>query len=66
MNDRVKKLFTDQTDLERLRELIKTYAQGFQLEDDLAGQSASWLRGFYHAFDRVDEIIGEFIEEVID
>ena len=46
------------------RELCHTYRCGVALTIELTGRSEAWLEGFFHAFDRVDELAAEFLADV--
>lgn len=45
------------------RELLKLYCDGVALDIELTGCSEAWLQGFFHAFERVDELAGEFLAD---
>ena len=48
-------------DIKNVQELIKDYGDGLKLDTELTGKSQEWLVGFFHAFERVDSIINEFM-----
>lgn len=47
--------------VEKFRELLKLYRDGVALDMELTGRSEAWLQGFFHAFERVDELAAEFL-----
>ena len=49
--------------VEQFRELCRLYRDGVALDVELTGRSEIWLEGFFHAFERVDELAGEFLAE---
>lgn len=49
--------------VEDFRELLKLYKDGVALDIELTGHSEAWLKGFFHAFERVDELAGEFLAD---
>jgi len=56
---------TDQTDFERLAELIESERTGFSWTFELTGRSTKWGRGFVAGLDRAAEIVREWAGEVI-
>ena len=51
--------------VKQFRELCHTYRRGVALDMELTGRAEAWLEGFFHAFDRVDELASEFLEDNI-
>lgn len=49
--------------VEQFRELLRVYRDGVALDIELTGRSDAWLKGFFHAFERVDELAAEFLED---
>lgn len=54
---------TDQTDFERLEELIRQERLGFEMDFELTGRHTRWGEGYVAALERAAEIVREFGEE---
>lgn len=49
--------------VEQFRALLKLYRSGIALDVELTGRSDAWLDDFFNAFERVDELAAEFLED---
>ncbi len=54
----------NQTDLERLAELIESERCGFSLTYQLTGWKTRKVRGYFEGLERAAEIVREFAEEL--
>ena len=56
----------DQTDLERLAELIESERGGFSLTYELTGWKSQKVRGFMEGLDRAAEIVRNWAAGVVE
>jgi len=49
-------------DVEQFRKLLRTYRDSVLLDVGLTGRSRAWFKGYFSAFERVDEIAKEVLE----
>lgn len=57
---------TDQTDFERLVELIEQECDGFCMDFELTGRHTPWGKGYVDALDRAAEIVREWARGEVD
>jgi len=53
-------------DLKIVQAILKVYKDGLLLDVDLTGRSEDWLKGFFHAFEKVDSIFEDYLYSLAD